>query len=67
MILTKKNILIFEAILCSLGFMVFSYFIHDGFPKLTIALAALMVPAFIMSRQFHSLSDLKKYFGEISL
>jgi membrane protease YdiL (CAAX protease family) len=67
MIINKKYVLILEATLCSLGFMVFAYFIHDGFPKLTIALVALMVQAFIMSRQCDTLSDLKKYFGEISL
>jgi membrane protease YdiL (CAAX protease family) len=60
----KRFAILSGAILCSLGLMVFSYFIHYTFPVRLISFAALLMSAFIISRNLRSLSDLKKIAGE---
>ncbi len=60
----KKLIILYEVILCSLGLMVFSFFIHYKFPVRLLSFAALIISAFIISRNLRSLSDLKKIIGE---
>ena len=67
MVSNKKYILLLEALLCSFGFMAFAYFIHDQFPKRIISFVGLMLPAYIMSRQCYSLSDLYKVFGILKI
>jgi membrane protease YdiL (CAAX protease family) len=53
-----------ESILCSLGLMVFSYFIQFKFPVRLLAFAALLMSAFIISKNLRSFTDLKKITGE---
>ena len=60
----KKLIFLSGAILCSLGLMVFSFFIHYEFPVCLISFAALLMSTFIISRNLRSFSDLKKITGE---
>jgi membrane protease YdiL (CAAX protease family) len=60
----KRLILLSEAILCSLGLMVFSFFIHYKFPIRLLSYAALLMSAFIISRNLRSFSDLKKIINE---
>jgi len=42
---------IYEALLCTFGLGVFSFFIHFSFPYLFLAFAGLILPAFLISRQ----------------
>jgi len=60
----RKLTVIFEAILCSLGLMVFSFFIQYKFPVRLISFSALLISAIIIARNLRSLSDLKKITGE---
>jgi len=53
-----------KAILCSLGLIVFSFFIQFNFPVLLLALAALFMSAFIISKNLRSFADLKRVTGE---
>jgi len=52
------------AILCSIGLMLFSFFIQFKFPLRFIAFAALFVSAIVISINLRSFSDLKKITGE---
>jgi membrane protease YdiL (CAAX protease family) len=54
------------AILCSLGLMIFSYFIHSQFPFILVSYGALVIVAFLMAKQLKSMADLKKITGEFS-
>ncbi|MFC2114077.1 lysostaphin resistance A-like protein [Bacteroidota bacterium] len=60
---SSKHVIYLEAALCSLGFIVFSYFIHHGFPFVIISFIGLAFPALIMSRQFNSPADISQVFG----
>ena len=60
----KRLTVLSEAILCSLGFMVFSFFIHYKSPLRLLSFTALLMSAFIISRNLRSLSDLKRITGE---
>jgi membrane protease YdiL (CAAX protease family) len=60
----EKRLNLSEAVLCSLGLMVFSFFIHYNFPVKLISFAALLISAMIISRNLRSFSDLKKITGE---
>lgn len=60
----NKLLLLTEAILCSFGLMVFSFFIHFPFPIRLLSFAALLIAAFIISKNIHSFSDIKKITGE---
>jgi membrane protease YdiL (CAAX protease family) len=62
----KSHVFISEAILCSIGLMVFSFFIHYRFPIRLLSFAALTLPAYIIGRNLLSYSDLKKIIGEQS-
>jgi len=59
-----RGTILAEAILISLGLMVFSFFIQFKFPVRLLAFAALLLSAIIISRDIRSLSDLKKITGE---
>jgi membrane protease YdiL (CAAX protease family) len=52
------------AIFCSLGLMIFSFFIHAKFPAVLFSYGALIIVAFIMAKQLKSIADLKKVTGE---
>ena len=56
----KKITILSEAILCSLGLMIFSFFIHYKYPVRLFSYAALLMSAFIISRNLRSFSDLKR-------
>ena len=60
----RRFTIILEATLCSLGLMVFSFFVHHTFPVSLVSYAALLFSAIIISRNLRSISDLKKLFGE---
>jgi len=53
-----------EAILCSIGLMLFAFLIQYKSPVRLLSFAALLMSAFIISRNIRSLPDLKKLFGE---
>ena len=67
MTIIKKSTQLSWAILCSLGLMVFSYFIQSGFPLKFISFAALALVAVVISRNLRSLKDLKKITGETKI
>jgi membrane protease YdiL (CAAX protease family) len=60
MSVNKKYTQFFEAILCSFALMVFSLFIRSDFPLRILAYTALLLSAWIFSRDLQSLSDLKR-------
>jgi len=60
----KRFTILAEAILCSLGLMIFSFFIQFKFPVRVLAFAALLISAIIISRNLKSFSDLKRITGE---
>jgi membrane protease YdiL (CAAX protease family) len=60
----KRVTILSEAILCSLGLMVFSFFIQFKFPVRLAAFAALLISAILVSRNLRSFPDLKKIIGE---
>ena len=60
----KRLIILSEAILCSLGLMVFSFLIQYKFPLRILSFAALFISAIIISRNLRSLPDLKKIIHE---
>jgi membrane protease YdiL (CAAX protease family) len=59
----KKVTILSEAILFSLGLMVFSFFIQYKFPVRLFSFAALLIAAFIISGNIRTLSDLKRITG----
>jgi membrane protease YdiL (CAAX protease family) len=63
----KKNKQLSGAILCSLGLMIFSFFIHYKFPAVLFSYGALIIVAFVISQHLRSLVDLKNVTGEINL
>jgi membrane protease YdiL (CAAX protease family) len=54
------------AILCSLGLMIFSYFIHSKFPVILVSYGALVIVAFVIANHLKSMADLKKVTGGFS-
>jgi membrane protease YdiL (CAAX protease family) len=60
----KRFTILSGAILFSLGLMVFSFFIQYKFPVRLFSFAALLMSAFIISRNIRSLSDFKRITGE---
>jgi len=60
----KKLTVLFEAILCSLGLLVFAFFIHFEFPVRLLSFSGLLISAYFIGRNLRSLSDLKKIAGE---
>lgn len=62
----KKPIILSEATICSLGLMIFAFFIHNKFPVRLISFGALLLSGFIISRNLKSVSDLMKITGENS-
>jgi membrane protease YdiL (CAAX protease family) len=60
----RKYFVLFEAIFCSLGLFIFSYFISFGFPLRLIAFSALMLPAYVIGKNLRSFSDLSEILGE---
>jgi membrane protease YdiL (CAAX protease family) len=61
----KNNIAVpSDALICSLAMMVFSFLVPFTFPAKLVALGALIVPAFIISKTFDSGSELWKITGK---
>jgi len=53
-----------EAILCSLGLMVFSYFIHHEYPLRLISFAGLLLASYFIGKNLRSYDELKKITGD---
>ena len=51
---------------CSLGLMIFSFFIHYKFPVRLVSFAALLATSFVISKNIRTFRDLKKIFSEDS-
>jgi membrane protease YdiL (CAAX protease family) len=64
MIIKRKYIFLLEAIICSLGLMVFSFFIQYNFPFHLLSFAALFITAYFFNRKLQSFSDLRKIISE---
>ncbi len=60
----KKYTTFFGAAACSIALMVFSWFIHYGFPAILISVAALIFSAFIFSRNVLNFQDLRRKVGD---
>lgn len=59
-----QHFILAEAIICSLGFIVFAYFIHNEFPVRLISSGGLIIAGIVISRNLKSVSDLRKISGE---
>jgi membrane protease YdiL (CAAX protease family) len=64
MIWNNKHTDLSEAIICSTGLMVFSYFIQFEFPIRLTSFAALILPAYFFSRNLQSFSEFKKIISQ---
>jgi membrane protease YdiL (CAAX protease family) len=53
----KKHTSPGEALICSVSLVVFSSFIHTGFPLKLISISSLVIASFLLSRQLHNLKD----------
>jgi membrane protease YdiL (CAAX protease family) len=62
---SKRHLSIKEAVICSFAFMLFAFFIHFKFPVNLISFFALLLPAYLISKNLNSLQDLRKITGEI--
>jgi len=60
-----KPVILSEAIFCSIGFIVFAYFIHYKFPARLISFGALLLSGIIIAGNLKSVSDFRKIIGEI--
>lgn len=63
MVIDKRYLSLIEAVICSLCLIIFSFFIHSGFPVKIISFAALLLPSYIFGNNLHSLSDFRKITG----
>jgi membrane protease YdiL (CAAX protease family) len=64
MVFNKKYTILAEASLCSFALMVFSLFIHSEFPLKLVSLSALVLGAYLLSRQLQTLPYLWSKTGE---
>ena len=62
----SKYTTFFGAAVCSIALLVFSWFIHYDFPALLISVAALLITAYIFSRNILNFSDLRKKIGDFT-
>ena len=62
----RRSDVIIDATLCSIGFMIFAYFVHHAMPWKLVSFGALFISAFIMSRHLRSFSDMHYIFGDVS-
>jgi len=62
----KRLTILSGAFLCSIGLMIFSFFINYKFPVRLVSFAGLTISALIIARNLRSLSDFKKLYGDIS-
>jgi len=65
MSLFRKHSSITEAVICSFAFMIFAFFIQYEFPVSLLAILALILPSYIISRNLISINDIRKITGEI--
>ncbi len=56
-----------EVLICTLALMIFSFFIHAGFPGLLLSAGALILAAFIIAGNIRNLSGIRNYTGELNL
>ncbi|MBG0859724.1 MAG: hypothetical protein IQL11_09490, partial [Bacteroidales bacterium] len=59
----RKIAVLSEAVICSLGIMIFAFFIQYKFPARLISISALLVSAYIISRNIRTRQDLNMVFG----
>jgi len=64
MIHRTNPVILAEAIICSLGFIVFAYFIHNEFPVRLISFGGLIFSGIVIARNLKSFADLRKITGE---
>lgn len=64
MIKRKLKVILAEAFICSLGLIVFAYFIHNEFPARLISFGALLLPGIIIAGNIKSSSDLGRIIGK---
>ncbi len=62
--ISKKSAFHLEAILCSFGLMIFSFFISFGLPLRLIAFTALLIPAYIFGKNLKSFPFIGEITGE---
>lgn len=60
----KKYFYLFEALLCSFGLMIFSFFISFEFPFRLIAFISLALPAYLIGKNLKSFSDIGEILGK---
>jgi membrane protease YdiL (CAAX protease family) len=58
-----KLTFIWKAVLCSIAFLLFSYFIHYSFPWRLVSFFALLVPTVIFAGDLRTFNDLKAITG----
>jgi membrane protease YdiL (CAAX protease family) len=61
---TGKRTALVEAIAVSLGLIVFAFFIPARFPVILPAFIALLLPAWLIGRNFNSPADYRRFTGE---
>jgi membrane protease YdiL (CAAX protease family) len=61
-----KYTYLFDAIICSISLMVFSFFVQSDFPLKLLSISALLVPAYIFGKNLQTVSDLQKITGVMS-
>jgi len=61
---STKPFILAEAVICSLGFIVFAYFINNEFPARLISFGGLLLSGIIIARNLQSASDLRRITGE---
>lgn len=59
----NRNIVISEVILCSVGLLIFSFFIHYSFPLKILSFAGLAVSGFIIGKNLVSPADITRITG----
>jgi membrane protease YdiL (CAAX protease family) len=64
--LDRKYTTFFGAAVCSIALLWFSWFIHYDFPAILISVAALILSAFIFSRNILNFSDLRRKIGDFT-
>jgi membrane protease YdiL (CAAX protease family) len=63
--LIRKHSSITEAAICSFAFMLFAFFVQYEFPVGLVAIPALILPSYIISKNLNTLQDIRKITGEI--
>ena len=56
--MSHRGLIVFEVVLCSIGLMVFSFFIQSGFPAKILSFAAVLVSGFIIGKSLRTSADI---------